>query len=243
MKTETSILKTLSQSDLVREYERAFEDATGLPVSTVAEGDWHLSHQGLRHSNAFCALVTSHSKTCAACLQRQSSIRRRAGKRPSLQTCPYGLVEAAVPIRLGAETAGFFVTGQVLCKRPSETQFRAVAKKLDPSINQEKARDAYFLSRVIEKKALKSSLRLLSLFAEHLAIKGNQLAVQVNHSEPAAMTKARHYLADHIEENVSLGQVARASGASSFYLCKLFRKHLGMTFTEYISRCRVERAK
>ena len=30
---------------------------------------------------------------------------------------------------------------------------------------------------------------------------------------------------------------------TSFYICKLFKRHTGMNFTEYVSRLRIDRAK
>lgn len=243
MNSDSSILKTLSKTEMVRDYERAFGDATGLPVAIVSKDDWRPALRGKRHENPFCALISGCSKTCAACLQCQSSLRQNAQDKPRIKVCPYGLAEAAVPIRVGAETAGFLITGQVMREKPSEAQFEAISKKLDPSIDRKEAHDAYFSTPVVPKRMLESSVHLLSLFAEHLAIKGNQMAVQTSNTEPSVVTKARNYLNEHMEEDVTLGQVARAAGASTFYLCKLFRKHLGMTFTEYLSRCRVERAK
>lgn len=243
MNSDSSLFKTLSETDMVRNYERAFGDATGLPVAIVDKDDWRPSLHGKRHENPFCALIASRSKTCAACLQCQSSLRQRAQDQPCVKTCPYGLAEAAVPVRVGSDTAGFLVTGQVLREKPTEAQFKAIAKKLDPSVDRMEARKAYFSTPVVPKRMLESAVHLLTLFAEHLAIRANQLAVQTSNTEPAVVTKARNYLTEHIEEDVTLRQVARAAGASTFYLCKLFRKHLGMTFTEYLSRCRVERAK
>jgi AraC-like DNA-binding protein len=38
-------------------------------------------------------------------------------------------------------------------------------------------------------------------------------------------------------------EVARAMHVSTFYFCKIFRKATGLTFTEYLGRVRVERAK
>ncbi len=44
-------------------------------------------------------------------------------------------------------------------------------------------------------------------------------------------------------EDLSLAQVAAAVHTSIFYFCKLFRKVTGTTFTEFVSRTRVEKAK
>jgi AraC-like DNA-binding protein len=44
-------------------------------------------------------------------------------------------------------------------------------------------------------------------------------------------------------ESLSLADVAKASGASVFHFCKVFKKTTGMTFTEYVGRVRLEDAK
>lgn len=48
------------------------------------------------------------------------------------------------------------------------------------------------------------------------------------------------------QENLSLAalaEVARQAGMSTFYFCKMFRKATGLSFTQYLSRSRVEKAK
>ena len=84
---------------------------------------------------------------------------------------------------------------------------------------------------------------LLSIFADHLSMKSNQIAVQVANAEPPVIAKAKQYIHDHHAEELSLGQVAAAVHTSIFYFCKLFHKVTGTTFTEFVSRTRIERAK
>ncbi|MEX1117611.1 MAG: helix-turn-helix domain-containing protein [Terrimicrobiaceae bacterium] len=243
MTSNSLLFRKLSRTKVARNYVRAFGDATGLPAAIVDKDDWHLSLHGARHETPFCALLVNHSKACASCLRCQSLLRKRARTKSCVTACPFGLTEAAVPIRVGADTAGYVITGQVMRDEPTEAGFQAVARKLNPTVGLDAARRAWFSTPVLTRRAFESSVYLLSQFAEHLAITGNQLALQIGNREPGVVTKARTYLATHIDEDLTLAEVARAAGASTFYLCKLFRKHLGMTFTEYLSRCRVERAK
>jgi AraC-like DNA-binding protein len=42
---------------------------------------------------------------------------------------------------------------------------------------------------------------------------------------------SRRYIEKHKMESLSLADVAKASGASAFHLCKVFKKAVGMTFT------------
>jgi AraC-like DNA-binding protein len=57
------------------------------------------------------------------------------------------------------------------------------------------------------------------------------------------LQRVKTYINDHLDEEVSLDELARHIGSSKFYICKLFRRSMGITFTEYRARRRVERAK
>jgi AraC-like DNA-binding protein len=61
--------------------------------------------------------------------------------------------------------------------------------------------------------------------------------------EPRAVASAKKFVQIHVEEPVSLTQVAKHANVSPFYFCKLFKKTTGMTLTEYVARVRVEKAK
>ena len=86
-------------------------------------------------------------------------------------------------------------------------------------------------------------LRLLAIFAQQLEGLSNQLMIQQSTAEAPAVTRARAYIAAHVSEDLSLAQVSRAVGMSSFYFCKNFKKGTGLTFTEYLSRVRIETVK
>lgn len=162
------------------------------------------------------------------------------------RACAYGLCETAVPVKLGAQTIGFLQTGQVMRQRPTEAAFqRAVAAAANRSLdiaNQE-TRRAYFKTPVVAQKKLTAVTGLLAIFAEHLAMKSNQLVVQAANTEPPVIARARQFISMHYTENLSLGQVSSSVNMSRFYFCKQFRKATGLSFTEFISRMRVEKAK
>jgi len=174
------------------------------------------------------------------------NLAKDAMNAPCALNCSYGLYELAVPVKLGAQTIGFLQTGQVMRQKPTAAAFhRAVekAEELGVDIDNAKAREAYFATPVVSQKKLDSVSSLLAIFADHLSMKSNQIAVQTTNAEPPVITKAKQFIREHYTEDLSLGQVAAAVHTSIFYFCKLFRKVTGTTFTEFVSRTRVERAK
>jgi AraC-like DNA-binding protein len=246
MNANGQLWETLSRSEIFQNYERAYTEATGMPVTLRPVETWQLPLHGKRRENPFCAIMAEKSRTCAACLQMQEKLAQSAAESPCTMTCAYGLCETAVPVKLGAKTIGLLQTGQVMRQKPTSSSFEravAAAGELGVDINNVKAKEAYFATPVASQKKLDSVTSLLSIFAEHLSLKSNQIAVQTTNAEPPVITKAKDYIREHHTEDLSLGQVAAAVHTSIFYFCKLFRKVTGTTFTEFVSRTRIEQAK
>jgi AraC-like DNA-binding protein len=246
MNANANLIETLANSPIYRDYERAFSEASGLPLALRPVETWKLPFNGKSKENRFCAIVGGKSRSCAACLQSQGKLCEDSMESASNATCAYGLCEAAVPIRLGSETIGFLQTGQVLRRKPSDAEIdhaAATAREMGVEASDETIRQAFCETPVVAPKRLEALTQLLSTFAEHLALRTNQLAVAEAHSEPPMITKAKEFIRQHYMEELSLGQVAKAVHASMFHFCKQFRKSAGVTFTEFVSRTRTEKAK
>ena len=71
----------------------------------------------------------------------------------------------------------------------------------------------------------------------------NQIALREAEAESPLVRRARAYIAGHHEDPVSLDEVAKAMHVSTFYFCKMFKKATGLTFTDYLGRIRIEKAK
>jgi AraC-like DNA-binding protein len=103
--------------------------------------------------------------------------------------------------------------------------------------------EAYYNTRVLSPKQYESLIRLLTIFAEHLAACGNQFALEGDAKEPTAITRARGYIRDHFGDELSLGVVAKVVNMSANYFSENFKQATGMRFVEYVARSRVEKAR
>ncbi|HZL47029.1 MAG TPA: helix-turn-helix domain-containing protein [Opitutaceae bacterium] len=245
-KRSRAIVGQLARSEIYRDYERAFRDATGLPLNLRAVEAFDLPHQGEPNENPFCSLMAATNQSCAACLQLQRKVEEAAGLEPKTLKCFAGLCDSAVPIRVGEDLIAFLQTGQILLHRPSRKEFSRVARQLvnwgvDTDLKQ--VEEAYFQTRVLTKAQYDSILRLLTIFAQHLASLSNQLMVQEEKSESPQITRAKVFITEHQEEDLSLNEVAKAVNMSAFYFCKMFKQATGLTFTDYLARIRVEKVK
>jgi AraC-like DNA-binding protein len=241
------LIARLAHSRLYQDYERAFNETVQLPLSLHPVEIWDVAHRGKRCENAFCAMVTQSSRSCAACLELQCQItRENTAASVKNRTCFAGLVESAVPVRLGFRVIGYLQTGQALARPPGRAQFHRVARQLlewGTDISLQQYEEAWFQSRVMPPASYRAMVRLLEIFAQHLGLLSNQIAVQETHAEPPIIRRAKEYIERRKTEALSLGEVARALNVSPFYFCKLFKKATGLNFTEYLSRVRIEKAK
>jgi AraC-like DNA-binding protein/ligand-binding sensor protein len=245
-RNEADLVQALTSSRIYQDYERAFSEATGLPVSLRAVESWQLPHHGKRHENPFCALMGEKSRACAACLRLQQQLSEQAQNEPQTLTCELGLRDTAVPIRLGERLVGFLQTGQVFGKKPTEAQFSRTARLVAEwglDIETDRLKRAYFETKVLPPKQHEGVVKLLSIFAQHISMVSNQILVQRENTELPAITHARQFIQENQAEDLSLGMVAKAVNMSTFYFCKMFKKATGLNFTNYVSRVRVEKAR
>jgi AraC-like DNA-binding protein len=243
---DRGLIEALASSKVFQEYERAFTEATGLPVALRPVETWQLPHHGKRNEGPFCSLISQKSRACASCLSVQESLSEMAMEQAHTMGCPNGLCDTAVPVRLGDRLIGFLQTGQVFRKKPSQSQFERAARQVAEwglEVDRQTLRDAYFATRVVPLKQHDAVVKLLTIFAQHLSMLSNQVVVQQENAEPPVITRAKEFIQEHQTENLRLGHVAKACNTSTFYFCKMFKKVTGINFTDYLSRVRIEKSK
>lgn len=239
------ILEKIRQSSAYTEYEEAFQTGLQLPLTLRPVETWGLPLQGCRNENPFCALMAKDRKSCSACLQVQQQLRTDTGG-PVTFTCFAGFSETVVPVQHRGATVGFLQTGQVRLKPATREQFEKICTQLTAwgaTTNRNDLEQAYFETPAISEERYQSMVALLKQFADHLELVTNQIVVQSENGEAPLIRKAREFIEDNYSEEISLEQVARVVNTSTFYFCKIFKKATGLTFTEYLTTIRIERAK
>ncbi|CAA6679122.1 MULTISPECIES: helix-turn-helix domain-containing protein [unclassified Lentimonas] len=235
----------LSESALFKEYQAAFRGATGLslalrPVQSFKQGDGSLGQ------NSLCRIVSEATQGCVSCLAVRESLERQAVLKPKSVRCFVGLCDSAVPVRVGDGLIGYLHTGQILLHEPNREEFDQAVQQLHDwgaSVDFEALETAYFNTQVIRPEQYDSMLRLLAMFAEHLAVISNSIEIKDQEDEPKLVSQAKCYIQEHYSERISLDEAAQAVNASTRHFCKVFKASTGMTFTDYLARVRVEQAK
>ena len=167
------------------------------------------------------------------------------GVLPHTVTCPFGLTETAVPIRLGEQIVGYLRIGQVVRHTPAKADTTKVSRELEQCGVRfsGEIRKAWEKNPLIPPEKYNAIVRLLAFFADQLSALSNQLMTAKNYAEPPLVLKAREYIEKHKSEELSLADVAKAAGSSVFHFCKVFHKATGLKFTDYVARMRLEDAR
>lgn len=241
-----AIVEQLHKTQIYRDYEKAFRETTGLPLNLRAQGAFDIPHRGDPNENPFCSLMARTNQTCSACLQLQHRVEQEARMEPKTLKCFAGLCDSAVPVRVGDNLVAFLQTGQILLHKPNKQEFTKRTRdilKWGTDVDLKKMEEAYYQTRVLNKKQYEAILRLLTIFAQHLSTLSTELMLKTEQPDSPVVAKARTYIAQHQDDDISLNEVAKAVNMSSFYFCKSFKKSTGMTFTDYLARVRVEKVK
>ena len=244
-KANKQLVETLLRSRLFRDYETVFAKATGLALALRPKEYWQLAHHGKKNENPFCARLAENPATLAICLQAHEQMIQHTGDLPHTVTCPFGLTETAVPVKLGTETIGYLRIGQVLRRSPTSADTKKVSQKLETHGLRfsKQVREAWEHNPLIPPEQYGAIVRLLTFFADQLSALINQIVLEQKNAEPPLVQKAREYIEKHKGEPLRLSAVAQAAGASVFHFCKVFRKSTGVKFTDYVARVRLEDAR
>ena len=239
------LIDMLRRSRLLRDYENVFTRATGLALTLRPLEFWQLAHHGKKHENPFCRMLAERPKTLAVCLQAHQEMIDHTSVLPHTVTCPFGLTETAVPVKLGNQVIGYLRIGQVLRHMPVKADTSKVSRELErcgvPFTGD--IRKTWEKNPLIPPDKYNAIVRLLSFFADQLSSLTNQLVLERQNAEPPLVQKAREYIDKHKTQELSLADVAKAAGASVFHFCKVFRKSTGIKFTDYVNRVRLEDAR
>ena len=133
-----------------------------------------------------------------------------------------------------------------LLSDPCSKEFNRITKTLldwGTEVDLKRLEEYYFSLRVLSPEQYHSLLRLLSVFAEHLAACANRFRMECKPARSGPIVKAKRLVQERFQERVSLKEVAAAVNVSATYFSRLFRQATGMTFVDFVARYRIEKAK
>src|SRR5437899_1515537 len=212
--SDKEVVRHLSRSQIFKDYERAFSEATGLPLNIRGHDSWSPARHGKEDHDSFASILGRFNKARSACLRAQTDASREPNSTTRTVTWFAGLSESAVPVYVGDHILGFLETGEVMLKNPTKEHFVTITRQLRAwgyKTDWKQLERAYFRACVLSPDRYRARLRLLSIFAQHLSILSNQLVVRREKEESASMARTRQFIEKYQAEPLSLGRVAHAA--------------------------------
>lgn len=167
---------------------------------------------------------------------------------PSESISPFPFAETLrVPVLLNDRPLVFLQMDPVRLSDGKFSTFEAcAAQMLDDGCAAEdlrRAQAAFQTMATVPTERYEALRTILQCFSFQLGELAYRLFLQCAENEPPAVSRARHHIMQHLAEPLMLEEVARCAGVSPFHFCKIFKRFTGLTFTEYVNRSRVEKAK
>ena len=242
----SEVIQQLRFSRTYQDYESAFRKTTRCPLQLASVEDREVQVFRPTHANRFCAILAGKNGICPGCPQVQRKLQSENVVDTETARCFAGLAVTTVPVKLHEEVIAFLRTGEVLLQTPNAKRFQRIVSWLTRrgvKVNLARLENAYFHSRVVSPALYHAIVRLLEIFAAHLAFIAGQLELQPSNGNQPLIKRAKEYVASHLSDSIRLGKIARALNISAFHFCRIFKQRTGLTFTGYLNRVRIEKAK
>jgi len=138
--------------------------------------------------------------------------------------------------------------GRVITKQPDEATYKRVYEQICAHTHQmdfTAFRSAYNQIPIVHDEQLRATMDLLRVISESIerALTWSIIKIPDEESENIQILRARKYIDEHLAEKLSLTSVARVACLSEDYFSKLFKRTIGLPFTNYLARTRVQRAQ
>ncbi len=186
---------------------------------------------------AYCRMIRLCPGGEEACQAEDRNARKRAMEKQSLTvyTCHGGMTEAVKPIILDDRLLGFAMIGQIRMSETAPARWGSLwgVKNKPPSLQ-----DAYEAQPVCRKADLPRILELFSDLMDLLSSQG-----KINRQSEDRMKTLVHWMKDHMNEPLTLGDGAKEMSLSESRLSHLIKEASGSTFTGLLRGIRMEKAR
>jgi len=236
----------MADSKLFRDYQHAFEAATGLlpELRDPPSGFGTVSADLCPKSS--CARLGLGRRSRAACLSFQQKLAVAAEPSALTRECHAGFCETAVPVRSGNRVIALLHIGQVRLRAPTDNDVQRVVRLMSrplPDTAAEEVKAALWQTRYIDPTRYASYVQLLEIFSRQLTEWYALHAPTEWPTEPGAILRAWEWIGTHYHEPLTLAKVATVAQMSPSYFCRSFHDTTGLKYREFLSRTRITRVR
>lgn len=227
---------------------------TGMAIIMVDYKGKPLSKHSL--CSSFCKKIRNDDmlgQYCEKCDSRGGAEAVRENK-PYIYKCCFGLIDVAIPIVFKNTYLGAVMIGQVKAKNNIDIEHilslpinKSIAERLEKYISDYNEINVMDFDKI----------NIISYMLYDIC---NYIVAQENYRENSKeniynrekltlgkenkiIMKAKEYIKEGFENNITLRDLAQHCNVSSSYLSRLFVKETGESFSIYVTRIKIEKAK
>jgi AraC-like DNA-binding protein/ligand-binding sensor protein len=226
----------------------AFAEATGVPARLLPLDPTRSEEIPKPDWNPLCRLLLGLRQGHAECRAYFGGLQARMRRKPETACveCFAGLKQVVVPVMADGQPRAMLVCGPVLAHHPSRVSFGRLMTRLEKqgiALNRKQAWLTYRKCRVFGRTEIHGTRRLLNFVSAHLSESLERCLRYSQGAEPDCVSRGRQFAQEHLDGQVSSHEAAAAAAVCPQYFCRSFKASTGATFTEYVCRCRVDKAK
>ncbi|MBI4027255.1 MAG: helix-turn-helix domain-containing protein [Verrucomicrobia bacterium] len=245
----------LAKSRVSREWMAAFCKATGISLRLLPVDVASNEMVGRVARSPFWTLLCQTAEGRNLYIKTRLELQRRAlqESRHRRAQCLAGFTHAVIPIAIGGKQVATLLAGDVFLRRPNQADFDRVSRNLARmglKADLPRLHKAWFNMPVVPPDQFEANVRMAVSFVKLLSdcLPAWMLANQ--DGEPQQVMRAKEFIQAHAcnlqaqeRGSLRLADVAHHVHCSPQHFCKMFRTATGMTFKNFLSLVRIEKAK
>lgn len=224
----------------LRKLLKDFYTAIGIRIS-IFNDEFGMVTEYPEEAPEFCTLIRRTEegrKGCKDC-DRAACERAKLLRKPHIYTCHAGITEAITPIQLSGGVLGYAILAHMMPEENAEKSVRE-ASILAERYGVERKESLAALKKIGTKttEQINAAVKILDVLASYVYI--SNLVQWKNEDVSVNIEK---YIRRHLSEPITNESVCKQFHCSRSYLYHVSKKTFGMGVMQYVTYCRIEKAK
>jgi len=228
-------------SEVLKNMLDSISRVTGCEVGLVTNSfDWIQNRVNKNVDCGFCKMIGDSKKGAVICdnLNWRAQIVAVNFKQNYIYKCNFGLIEIVLPIYKENKYLGSLYCGNFFDKPADEKGWKEMTSKLPIDIDKDAIKEEYFEVKYMSAQEIYDLQTVLELIAKSIVD-----VISNDDHKLSGFDKVLEFIETNFQRDILLDDLAVISSFNPCYVSQLFKKKIGITLTEYVSRIRIKKSK
>lgn len=189
----------------------------------------------------FCSILRQDIRAYLKCKECDKYAFETASETKALYLyeCHAGLTEGVAPVKIEDKLLGYLMMGQTLKSKPDEKLWEQVYQNCkNYNVDFKSLKESFFKLTHVEWGKIYAAARIMDISARFI-----HFSKYAKIQEPKLLDKIKSFILDNLDKNVTINDMSSKLNLSKSYLSHCIQSEFKTTFTKYIQRIRIEKAK